>query len=84
MTNLEFTQPIRCYDGAFDSASQRVLDAQAEALKRIREVEPDAICTYFPSESQYVVHAWGRTISAYCSTRGSALADALEKLHEPR
>lgn len=80
MDNLEFTAPVRCYNGAFDSASQRVLDAQDAALALIRTVEPEAHVTYFPVEQQYVVHVWGRELSAYAPTRGAALTDALRRL----
>lgn len=77
---LEFTAPIRCYDGAYDSASQRVLDAQEEALCRIRLKEPEAWVTYHPAEGTFVVHVCGRPLSDYCDTKGSALADALRRI----
>lgn len=77
---LDFTQPIRCYDGAFDSASQRVIDAQKLALEKIRQHYPKAIVTYHPAEEFFVVHEWGLALSAECSTRGSALRNAMERL----
>lgn len=78
--NLELPNSIKCYDGAFDSETQRVLDAQTKAMKKIQDIEPEAICTYFPVEGEYVVHTWGRHISGYCKTRGSAISDALINL----
>ncbi len=76
MSSLEFTQPIRCYYGSFDSASQRVVDAQAAALAEIRQREPEAHVTYH-SPDGFVVHVWGRPLSGYHQTRGAALAEAL-------
>ena len=78
--NLEFTQPVRCYDGAFDSASQKVIDAQNAALVKIRTVEPEAHVTYHPEGGDVVVHVWGRLLSGYHKSRGSALSDALRRL----
>lgn len=80
MVDLEFTAPIHCYDGAYDSRSQRVIDAQVEALRLIQLREPEAHVTFFPVEGEWVVHSWGRELSAYHETKGSALADALRRL----
>lgn len=77
---LEFTSPIKCYNGAFDSKTQRVMEAQDRTLKLIRSKEPGAWVTYFPLEEQYIVHVYGRELSCYTSTRGSALADAYNRL----
>lgn len=77
--NLEFTQPIKCYNGAYDSATQRVMDAQARALKAIQKHEPDAHVTHFPGDGTWVVHVWGREISSYHQTKGAALHDALRR-----
>lgn len=81
MTDLEFTSPVRCYNGAYDDESQRVLDAQDAALAKIRLTEPQARVTYLPMEGTYMVHSWGRPLSAEHSTRGSALSDALERVN---
>lgn len=35
LDHLEFTQGVRCYNGAYDSASQRVLDNREAVLKAI-------------------------------------------------
>lgn len=77
---LDFTQSVSCYNGAFDSASQQVLDAQADALKIIRAVVPEAHVTYFPMDGEFVVDVRGKPIGYYASTRGEALRSALEKL----
>lgn len=83
MRTEDLTLPnfIRCYDGVYDSATQRVLDRQEEALRQIQEREPGAHVTYFPVEERYVVHVWGRNISGYHTTRGGALADAYGRLY---
>ena len=39
LDHLEFTQVVRCYNGAYDSASQRVLDNQKAVLAAVCEVE---------------------------------------------
>lgn len=80
---LEFTRPVRCYNGAFDSASQRVLDNRKAVLNAIRKVEPDAHASYFAvgpvdtDESEvYMVHVWGRPLSGYHKSMGAALIEA--------
>ena len=78
--DLELPASIKCYDGAFDSETQRILDNQEKAMALIRAKEPDAHCTYFFIEQEYVVHVYGRAISAYTKSRGSALADAMNRL----
>lgn len=82
LDNLEFTAPVRCYWGALDSASQRVLDNQNAVLAAIREVEPEAHVTYFPMEGEWVVHVWGRPLSGYRQTKGAALAEAYRNLFD--
>jgi hypothetical protein len=82
--NLDFTHPVKCYDGAYDSKSQRVLDARREAMRLIREREPEAHAT-FHNSSHYgpggtVIHVWGREISGYHSTYADALRDAMARL----
>lgn len=72
---------VRCYWGAYDSASQAALDAQDKALRIIKTKEPEAHVTYFPVEHEYQVHAWGRPLSGFHSTRAAALWDALERLN---
>lgn len=88
LDNLEFTQGVRCYNGAYDSASQRVLDAREEVLRAIRQIEPDAHCTYYavgPCDAGegevYMVHVWGRPLSGYHKTKGAALTEAYRKLY---
>lgn len=79
---LEFTAVVRCYNGAFDGASQRVLDARAEVMAAIREVEPKAHVTYFPVEGTWQVHVWGRALSAHSASMGVALLDALGRVKQ--
>lgn len=78
--DLEFSKPISCYNGCFDDATQRILNNQVLALELIRTKEPEAHVTYFPMEEEYVVHVWGKEISKYHKTIGSALKDAMMKL----
>lgn len=80
LDSLEFTAPVKCYNGAFDSKSQQVLDAQDEVLRLVQQKEPRAHVTYFPGEEEFVVHVLGRQLSAYHKTRGAALADAFRRL----
>ena len=77
--NLEVTN-AKCYDGAWDSRTQEVFKNQDFVLAKIREKEPEAHVTYFPVEELHVVHCWGREISSYTPTKGSALLDAYKKL----
>jgi hypothetical protein len=78
--HLEFSALVRCYNGALDSAAQRVIDAQAQALAAIKEREPSAHATYFPAEGTWMVHVWGRPLSPMCATKGAALWAALAKV----
>lgn len=78
---LEFRTTVRCYDGAFDSKSQAVLNERTRVMKLIRQKEPEAHATYFPVEEEYVIHVWGRDISGYHKSYGAALYDAYTKLY---
>lgn len=79
--DLEFMQHIRCYYGAYDSASQRVIDNQARALKMLSKACEDEIaCTFHSAPDVYCVHSWGK-IMAEGSTRGAAIANAMEKMN---
>ena len=78
--DLEIRWPVRCYNGCYDSATQRVFDRQDDVLKFIQSKVPDAHCTYFPAEGYHMVHVWGWPISGAMPTRGSALADAVTQL----
>ncbi len=66
--------------GAFDSDSQRVLDARKQLLARLRTKEPEAHVTYFPVEEEYHIHVWGRSLSGYHRSYGTALLAAHDKL----
>jgi hypothetical protein len=70
----------RCYDGCWDSESQREFDTQDSVLAKIRQIEPDAHCTRFPSESVFQVHVWGKPLSAFRASRLAALEEALTSI----
>lgn len=76
LDNLEFVHVVRCYWGAYDSKTQRVIDNQNACLAAIRATEPEARVTYFPMEEVWQVHVWGRPLSGYRASKGSALAEA--------
>lgn len=85
--SLKLPSYIRCYNGCYDSATQRVLDRQAAALAEIQKYEPGAHVTYFgvgPCDTDenevFMVHVYGRPLSGYHKTRGDALIDALTRL----
>jgi hypothetical protein len=77
---LEFTKPVSCYNGCYDSETQRVMDEQERVLKLIQQQEPFAHVTYFPMEEMYMVHCFGRQLGAPCSTRGSAILNAYRRI----
>lgn len=80
LSRLEVVGPVSCYNGCYDSKTQRALNAQEEVLKAIKTKEPEAHITYFPLEQQFQVHAWGRPLSGFFSTRAAAISDAYTKL----
>lgn len=82
LSRLEIVGPVSCYNGCYDSKTQRALDAQEEVLKAIKTKEPEAHITYFPLEQQFQVHAWGRPLSGFFSTRAAAISDAYTKLFQ--
>lgn len=89
LDHLEFTQGVRCFNGAYDSASQRVLDNREAVLKAIREVEPEAHCSYYavapcdsPDHEVYMVHVWGRPLSGYHKSKAAALTEAYHNTHK--
>ena len=75
---MELPAQISCYNGAFDSATQAALDAQAKALAAIQAANPDAHATYFPMEGQWQIHVWGRPLSGFHATKAGALREALK------
>ena len=70
----------RCYNGCFDSETQRQIDKENAMLKSLKEVEPDAHCTYFPHEGKFQIHIWGKQLSEFHSSRMAALEEALKKV----
>lgn len=77
---LDFTKTVRCYNGAFDSASQRVLNDRDTLLKEIQKAVPEARVTYHPGDEEYVVHVWGRPLSGYHKTYAAALLEAFNNV----
>lgn len=71
---------FRCYDGQWDSKALALFAEQDRLLKLIREREPEAHCTYFPSPGFFVVHVWGRTLGPERTSKLEALSEALAKL----
>lgn len=82
--DLELPRNIRCYNGCYDSTTQRQLDRQSEVLDLIKRKEPEAHVTYYPVEEEYLVHVWGRPLSGYHKTSAGALTDAYWRLHPER
>ena len=71
---------MRCYNGAWDSEATELFTRQDELLEKVRTIEPEAHCTYFPSEGQFQVHVWGRPLSKLLSSRIAALEEAYENV----
>ena len=67
---------MRVYNGCPDSDLQRLIDQKKEIIKNVRQIEPEARCTYHNPDG-YVIHVWGREISRYHSTSLAAWSDAL-------
>jgi hypothetical protein len=68
---------LRCYNGAWDSKATAIFAAQDAAMATIRKIEPEAHCTYFPSEGKFQVHVWGRPLSTLCDSQLAALNEAI-------
>ena len=72
----------KCYNGAWDSATQRRFAEEDRLMREIRKVEPDAHVTQFrsvPGEG-YQVWAWHREVGPLRDTRRGALQAALDKI----
>lgn len=68
---------MRCYDGAWDSEATALFKRQDDLMARVKEREPEAHCTYFPSDGLFQVHVWGRPLSGMRASRIAALEEAL-------
>lgn len=68
---------MRCYDGVWDSEAMALFKRQDELMTLVKEREPEAHCTYFPSEGLFQVHVWGRPLSGMRSSKIAALEEAL-------
>ena len=71
---------MRCYDGCWDSEATALFAKQDLLLSKIRKIEPEAHCTYFPSEGVFQVHKWGEPISGFYQSKVAALESACAKL----
>jgi len=56
----------------------------AAARARLKQLDPDAHCTYFPMEQKWQVHEWGRPISGFRDTGLEALEEACQILSDER
>ena len=73
---------MRCYDGCPDSELQAVIDAEYAAEQRLRELCPEAHCTYFPSPGVYQVWVNNAPVGGWShdksfNSRLDALTDAI-------
>ena len=71
---------MRCYDGCWDSEAQALFKEQVRLLAELKELEPQAHCTYFPYEGVFQVHVWGRPLSGFHTSRIEALRRAINGL----
>jgi hypothetical protein len=81
--DLIISHGVKCYWGAFDSKTQRVMDNREKALKLIRTVHPNAQTCYFPVEGYYSLHTGSPEYKDICSPeydRGSVIWAGLEVL----
>lgn len=67
---------MRCYDGCWDSEATALFAKQDALLATLRKSEPEAHCTYFPSEGTFQVHVWGRPLSGFHRSEIAALEEA--------
>lgn len=68
---------MRCYNGCWDSEATALFAEQDRLMASVRKIEPEAHCTYFPTEGQYQVHCWGRPLSGLRPSKLGALQEAL-------
>jgi hypothetical protein len=72
----------RCYNGCWDSETQRQIDAEEAQMALLRTFEPQAHCTYFPIEGRYQIHVFGKPLSEFHGTRATAIAEALKRFQD--
>jgi hypothetical protein len=68
---------MRCYNGCWDSEATTLFAKQDKLMAELRKVEPEAYCTYFPMEGQFMVHVFGKPLSDLNSSKLGALQEAL-------
>lgn len=71
---------MRCYNGCWDSEATALFAQQDALMTNLREVEPNAQCTYFPVEGLFQVHDYGRPLSDFHQSRLAALEDACNRV----
>jgi len=82
LENLTINHQVKCYWGAFDSATERVMKNQDEALKLIQTIHGNAKTCYFPIEDTYDLHTGYPKYETICtsSSRGDVIYSGLLKL----
>ena len=82
LENLTINHQVKCYWGAFDSKTERVMKNQDDALKLIQTIHPNAKTCYFPVEGTYDLHTGYPEYKTICteSSKGEAIYSGLLKL----
>lgn len=83
LEELLINHQVKCYYGAFDSKTERVMSKQEKALEKIRTIHPNAKTCYFPVECYYSLHTGYpdyKDIVPPQYERGQVIYDALVKL----
>lgn len=78
--DLDFTHPVHCYNGAFDSRSSQVLKNREDAFQRLKKACPAFHITYFPMEDMYQAYDNFTAITDMCATYGACLQVAADRL----
>jgi hypothetical protein len=78
--NPAFENMNRCYDGCPDSGLKARMDETKKLYDKVRKLNPNAHCTYFPMEEKYQVHDWGKPISTFHNHINGALLEAIAVL----
>lgn len=73
---------FRCYDGCPDTEFKQHLDHIANLRKKLKKLNPDAHCTYFPMEEKYRVFVKFEPIGIFDFSEIRTLETAIEILEE--
>jgi len=71
---------MRIYNGCPEPKLQALINTEHALMRKIREIEPEAHCTYFPLECTHHIHVWGRSLSGHMSSRLGAIYSAIDRL----